>query len=381
MKLNRVLTTIIMGAAVGLGMNAQQTAGVEAGVADLQVSETVLKEFRPHWYLQLQGGIGETVGETSVKDLISPAAAINVGYKFNPLWGIRFGGSGWQAKGHWVYPSKDYQFKYGQFNVDATLSLTNLFCGFKADRVLDFYAALGAGACIGFDNDEAVAIDREGYHLLNLWTGKKFFAVGRGALGVNFNLSNSFALNLEVNANMLPDKFNSKKGSDIDWQFNAFVGVAYHFGGRSKSVPVVVEPIAEEVVVYEPEPEPEPVVKEEPKPVVEKPAPVAPMQQDVFFLINSSKIRATEMAKVDEIAEYMKAHPSLKVTVTGYADKATGSSAFNMQISERRAQAVADALVAKGIDASRIAVTAKGDTVQPFSKNKENRVAIALAEE
>lgn len=380
MKLNRVLTTIIMGAAVSMSISAMPAAGVEAGEVDLQVSETVLKEFRPHWYLQLQGGVGETVGETSVKDLITPAAAINIGYKFNPLWGIRFGGSGWQAKGHWVYPSMDFKYKYLQGNVDATLSLTNLFCGFKADRVLDFYAALGAGACFGFDNDEAVAIDNQGYHLLNLWTGKKFFFAGRGALGVNFNLSNSFALNLEVNANLLPDGFNSKKGSSADWQFNAFVGVAFHFGGRSKSVPVVVEEIVEEVV-YEPEPEPAPVVKEEPKPVVEKPAPIQPMEKDVFFLINSSKIRATEMSKVDEIAEYMKAHPTLKVTITGYADKETGTNAYNMQLSERRAKAVANALIAKGIDASRIATKAMGDTVQPFKKYKENRVAIAITEE
>ncbi len=380
MKLNRVLTTFIMGAAVGMSMSAQQTAGVEVGAADLQVSETVLREFRPHWYMQLQGGVGETVGETSVKDLITPAAAINVGYKFNPLWGIRFGGSGWQAKGHWVYPSMDYKYKYLQGNVDATLSLTNLFCGFKAGRVLDFYAALGVGACVGYDNDEAVAIDNKGYDLLNLWTGKKFFMAGRGALGVNFNLSNSFALNLEVNANLLPDGFNSKKGSSADWQFNAFVGVAYHFGGRSKSVPVIVEQIVEEVV-YEPEPEPAPVVKEEPKPVVEKPAPIEPMQKDVFFLINSSKIRATEMTKVEEIAGYMKAHPSLKVNITGYADKETGTASYNLQLSQRRAKAVADALIAIGIEPSRIGVNAMGDTVQPFKQYKENRVAIAITEE
>lgn len=36
--------------------------------------------FNPHWYLQLQGGMGYTVGETGFKDLISPAGALSVGY-------------------------------------------------------------------------------------------------------------------------------------------------------------------------------------------------------------------------------------------------------------------------------------------------------------
>ena len=35
--------------------------------------------FNPHWYLQLQGGMGYTVGETGFKDLISPAGALSVG--------------------------------------------------------------------------------------------------------------------------------------------------------------------------------------------------------------------------------------------------------------------------------------------------------------
>ena len=56
--------------------------------------------FNPHWFMQLQGGAGYTVGEAeSFGDLISPAAALNFGYQFSPAFGLRFGASGWQAKG------------------------------------------------------------------------------------------------------------------------------------------------------------------------------------------------------------------------------------------------------------------------------------------
>ena len=113
--------------------------------------------FNPHWFMQLQGGAGYTVGEAeSFGDLISPAAALNFGYQFSPAFGLRFGASGWQAKGSWVSPRYDYKFNYIQGNVDAMLSLTNLFCGFNHKRTLDFYAFLGVAANDRFHNNEAL---------------------------------------------------------------------------------------------------------------------------------------------------------------------------------------------------------------------------------
>jgi len=48
-----------------------------------------------------------------------------------------------------------------------------------------------------------------------------------------------------------------------------------------------------------------------------------------------------------------------------------------MQISKKRAEAVAKVLIDKfGINKSRLTVSYKGDTVQPFAKNDDNRVTI-----
>ena len=44
-----------------------------------------------------------------------------------------------------------------------------------------------------------------------------------------------------------------------------------------------------------------------------------------------------------------------------------------------QAQAVANALVARGIAADRISTAGKGDTEQPFSVNDENRVSVCIA--
>ena len=39
-------------------------------------------EFRPHWDLQLQGGVGQTIGETTVGKLMSPAVVLSTNYRF-----------------------------------------------------------------------------------------------------------------------------------------------------------------------------------------------------------------------------------------------------------------------------------------------------------
>ena len=64
-----------------------------------QTKDRSYDEFHGHWFIGIQGGIGQTVGETSFGNLISPAAAFSFGYQFTPVWGLRAGLSGWQAKG------------------------------------------------------------------------------------------------------------------------------------------------------------------------------------------------------------------------------------------------------------------------------------------
>lgn len=359
-------------AALPARVNGQTTVD---GASEVTATEV----FNPHWFIQPQIGGAYTIGETSFGDLVSPAAALSAGYRFTPAFGLRVGVSGWQARGSWVAPRGDYKFNYLQGNVDAMLSLTNLFCGFNPARVLDFYGFIGVGGAVGFHNNEAVALSKTGCGFEKLWTGKQFFPAGRAGLGLDINVSRTVAINIEVNANALPDKFNSKKGSKADWQFNALAGITYSFGGRSRTVVK-----AEEIVVVEepapapaPAPEPEPAPAPAPAPVKEVPAP---MVQDIFFTINSSTIDKENQAKIDALVEYMRANPESKITVTGYADKATGSSAYNMKISKRRAEAVAAALNAAGISESRITVDAKGDTVQPFAEIVKNRVVIAITQ-
>lgn len=77
------------------------------GIAPLfaQSEKPEKKEFSPYWYMQIQSGVGHTLGEADFGKLLSPAAALSSGRQFTPAWGLRFGVSGWEGKGAWFTPS------------------------------------------------------------------------------------------------------------------------------------------------------------------------------------------------------------------------------------------------------------------------------------
>ncbi|MBS7408620.1 MAG: OmpA family protein, partial [Prevotellamassilia sp.] len=171
-------------------------------------------------------------------------------------------------------------------------------------------------------------------------------------------------------------------------QATAMLGLTYKFG--FKKVKVAPTPAPAPAPKPAPKPEPKPVVpapqpKPEPKPEPKlQPQPKVKEKTsiNVFFKIASSKVTAAEEVKVAKLAEWLKAHPTAKVQLTAYADAGTGNATINKAISEKRAAAVKTMLINKyGIDSSRIASDYKGDTVQPFPENDNNRVVVGLAEE
>lgn len=369
LKRNLMLFALSLSTLTALG----QTASSKQNNGD---QETV---FIPHGYMQVQAGAAQTVGETGLEKLISPAAALSAGYKFTPLWGIRAGISGWQAKGTWAVLPDAYKFNFLQGNVDATLDLSNLFCHYSSKRFFNAYMFLGMGVNGAFNNDDAIALDHAGYRGEYLWKGKKVFLAGRGGVGANMRLSNRIYFNIEVNANILSDKFNSKKADNPDWQFNALAGLTFKFGKSNKQT---------KVVPYEAAPLPVEVIREVKEEVIgpieenkiEVKEEIKPWSENVFFKINSAVIRPSEKNKLLNLIAFLKENTDVKVSVCGYADKATGTAAINLRLSKERAQTVAKVLKNNGIAPDRIILDYKGDTVQPFSVIAENRVVICVTD-
>ena len=349
-------------------------------------------QFKKHAFLNLQGGAQYTLGEAKFDKLLSPNVQLGLGYQFSPVFALRLQANGWQSKGGWngyelartgnPYTA-DYKFNYVAPGLDLMFNLSNLFCGWNPNRVFNVTAFLGGGANIAWKNDEVNAIAKtlknlDNYQLQNLWDGTKVQPYGRGGVELAFRLGDAVSFLVEGNANILSDKYNSKKADNPDWYFNALAGFRINLGKTYKKVEVPApEPApVQEYVEPTPAPAPVPEVKEE---VVEK--KVEPFRRDVFFLINSAKIRNSEAGKIQEMVDYLNANPNAKVSVTGYADAGTGNNRINDRLARLRAQIVVKTLKEKyNIPADRIISDSKGSRVQPFAVNNKNRVTICIAE-
>lgn len=352
-------------------------------------------EFRGHWYIQVQGGVGQTVGETSFGSLISPSAAFNFGYRFTPVWGLRAGLSGWQGKGAVLGPTEVYRYSYLQGSVDVTADICGIFSGYREGRSLSPYLFAGVGVNGGFNNSEANSLSGRFPEDNLLWSGRSILPAGRFGLGTGIRITDAVHFNVEVNANILGDRFNSKRGSAVDWQLGALAGFTFNIGlkkGRkaepvpsSAPVPVAVQ-MPEPSEPSEPsrpgaaEPSSESVDSAESgEPSSAESAPqFNPVQEDIYFSIGKSVIRPGEKTKLAEVVSLLESYPEAVITVTGHADRATGSAGRNLELSKERARNVAAALMDGGVSGDRITVLYKGDTENPYSEPERNRVAICI---
>jgi len=98
----------------------------------------------------------------------------------------------------------------------------------------------------------------------------------------------------------------------------------------------------------------------------------------VFFNIGKSNIVSQkDMQNIEAVAEAAKDN-NTKILVTGYADSKTGSADFNQALSQKRADAVVDALVNMGVSRDNIETAAAGgvDTLSPISFNRRATVEL-----
>ena len=80
----------------------------------------------------------------------------------------------------------------------------------------------------------------------------------------------------------------------------------------------------------------------------------------VFFAENSAALDDTAKTTLDNQAEWLSTYPAYKVKVEGFADE-KGSAQFNMQLGQKRAEAVVTYLTSKGIPAARLKAKSFGN--------------------
>ena len=105
---------------------------------------------------------------------------------------------------------------------------------------------------------------------------------------------------------------------------------------------------------------------------------------DTLFATGKADLNAGGKKAVDELATFLRSYPASVVNITGYTDS-VGSAKSNIELSQRRAAAVQQGLIADGIDQSRIQTHGMGEA-HPVASNstaagrqKNRRVEVAIS--
>lgn len=363
-----------------------------AGLAAHQANAQEETLSYPYNFVGAQAGIQLTATDYDALELVTPIVGLQAGRWFAPQFGGRVSFQGWNTRGGLNSINETYKYKYLTSDLDLLFNVGHIF-GQDIYSKWNYILVAGVGLNYAWDNDELIAPLTSGngvaYTEKNVepWKDDRFSHNFRVGAMIDYRVSQHWSVNLEIDANNLGDRFNSKVNGHCDWQPTAALGVNYIWGKKTakvaKPAPVVEEKPAPAPAVVE---QPAPAVEEEkPAPVVEKPAPVvekpvAPKVEepepslDFFYDINITNISAEDDAALKKFAQWVKDHEGRKVVVKGYADKGTGNAEINKGLSEKRAENVKNLLIKKyGIAASVIETSAYGDTVQPFAENDKNR--------
>lgn len=252
-------------------------------------------------------------------------------------------------------------------------NINRIFINLVKEYDLTKDTALYGLAGIGFENYRNPQFDNDDDGFVQYGVGLKQW------------ITDEFALKAEV-----------RHGITFGGDNNLFysLGFVIPFGKRvSEEMPIKSEPI---VVAEKPKPVPV-VVKEEPKPVVLKAVPkdddndgvinendkclttpsgkvvnsdgcMKIVRLRVNFANDKSDIPAEYAPRIQDVVSFMIENSNYSVAVDGHTD-AIGSEKYNLALSVRRANAVADELISQGIDRSRITVNGYGET-DPIATNK-----------
>jgi outer membrane protein OmpA-like peptidoglycan-associated protein len=287
----------------------------------------------PGLYLGLGGGVNwlqdmdYDPGPAIDQDL-GWAAIGSVGYRFD--WGLR-------TELEAGYRDNDGEFNGTGFDTETTAwtGMANLLYDFGRDWPIRPYIGVGAGAANVNVDSNVTASNSE-------WA----FAY-QGIVGVSWAVTDRLDIFIDGRylrtAGLDVDQA-GLVGGDLDDEYetiNGMVGLRYVFW--STATPVV-----------EAAPEPAPA----PAPV---PEPAPPQNYIVFFDWDRHDLTPEAQEIIRQAAENARTGGYSRIQVTGHTDT-SGSADYNLGLSQRRAQAVADMLIANGVPAEEIEVDWRGET-------------------
>jgi len=293
---------------------------------------------------QILGGVSNVV--TTDRDDKDRGYKLYGGYQFNRYFALEGG----------YFDLGD--FDYNTINTPAGTFSSNIdLRGVNLDAVayLPFTDRFSAFARLGVNYAEARdTFGSTGAVVLSRTGAKDRDTNGKAGVGLQYAFNDNWAMRLEAERY----RFNDAVGHLGDTNFYS-LGLVYRFGSTPEPKPVVVTP--------PPAPAPAPVAPP-PAPKFEK----FTMSATELFTFDSSAVNEAQ-PKLQQITAAIKGPGSPdRIVITGYTDR-LGSEAYNQKLSERRAQAVKDYMVANGVAADRLVAEGKGEAdpvVQCDDKNK-----------
>lgn len=392
--------------------NSQETIYEEAvSVSEYSCDYTdrFYSDWGDNWFIQLGAGVNQPFVERGFGhkadgnfiDRQRMTVAYNFGFGrwMSPFLGFRLNAIGGSL--HWnnptaTQPSNGWaKGKHVNLNFELMWDMFNSIGGVSQDRVFSIIPFAGFG----------------GDYMWNIYDSKGNTAAGTNSVGADGVKTSSWTIPVtaglqfrfrlceyvdffaEARMTFYGDNWNlCMYGDPVDVNVAAIGGFNINIGGRGWNVFNDCDYVSQMVSLNNqvndmrlllmetesklaacesqlPCPEVEAVVVEE---IV-----TAPLMTTVAFKIDSAEISASEEVNVYNMAQWLKANPSATITIVGYADKDTGTAAYNMELSKKRANKVADMLVGKYcIDKKRLSIKHEGSNTQPYSTNDWNRIVI-----
>ena len=374
MKKMILLSVFALGA---LTINAQ-TAVVESG------------GFWDNWSIGIQGGGTMKMSGTGFFKSARPAFGLTIGKQWTPILGIDV-----QGMGYVNTTNSSTMVDASDVSLIGRMNLMNLFAGYEGmPRPFEIETVTGWGWL---------------HHYMN-GVGDTEDLSARVGLNFNFNLGEDAAWTIGLKPAVvfnLTGDYPSKKMALNRKHANMeiLLGLTYHFadgdGNRHFAMVNTVDPmafaamnveindlrevlaakdlelvsLADELLVVQNQ-----LNEARNKQVEASGKTIHILESVVAFPFNQSDVQSSQMSSLEHVANYLKKNPDANITVNGYASP-EGTEEYNLQLSQRRADAVKNLLVSKyGIEADRINAIGHG-VGDIFSEPAWNRVGICTIDE
>ena len=373
MKKTILLSVFALGA---LTINAQ-TVVVDGGFWD-------------NWSMGIQGGATMKMSGEGFFKSARPAFGLTLGKQWTPILGMDI-----QGMGYVNTTNSSTMFDASDVSLIGRMNLMNLFAGYYGmPRPFEIETVTGLGWL---------------HHYMN-GSGDTDDLSARVGLNFNFNLGEDAAWTLGLKPavvfNLTGEYPNKKMAFNRDHaNMEILLGLTYHFadgeGNRHFSLVNAIDPIALAAMNEEINGLREVVVAKDVelvgladellvvqnqlnearnKEVEATGQTIKILESVVAFPFNQSDVQTSQMPSLEHVANYLKNNPDASITVNGYASP-EGTEEYNLQLSQRRADAVKTVLVDKyGIAASRINAIGHG-VGDIFSEPAWNRVGICTIDE